>query len=168
MKMFVWRHRDKAEIASAVLEGIWEVRRKYGGGQSRRLLIKVVSGKVIDRLREAGYISRPHVKWRGGGAHGDALNFVERIPDLHDRPCNLRDAAEYEDLVRSISGVLDLPAESVRVLKEYNPEYLHVQGSRTIREQNRTSHVLWKIRRSAARHRAVLMGLFGIDQKNHQ
>lgn len=162
MQMFWRKHRDRAEIASAVLEGIWEVRRGCSGDLPRGLLVRVVARRIIDRLREVGYISRPHVKWRGGGAHGDALNFVERIPDFYDRPHTARDVAEYEDLVRSIAGMLNLPAEYVKVLKEYDPNSLHVKGGHTAREQNRTSYILWRIRTRAARHRMELTRLFGV------
>jgi DNA-directed RNA polymerase specialized sigma24 family protein len=162
MQRFWRRHRDRAEIESAVLEGIWEVRKKFGANQPKQLLARVVLRTVIDRLREVGYISRPHQKWRGGGAHGDALNFVERIPDFYDRPHTARDVAEYEDLVRSIAGMLNLPAEYVKVLKEYDPNSLHVKGGHTAREQNRTSYILWRIRTRAARHRMELTRLFGV------
>jgi hypothetical protein len=163
MKMFAQRHRDRAEIASAVLEGIWEVRKKFGANQSKRLLARVVLRTVIDRLREVGYVYRPHQKWSGGGVHGDALNFVERTPDFYDWPHTARDVTEYEDLVRAISFTLDLPAEYVKVLKAYDPNTLHVMGGRGYQarhERQRESHVLWLIRTRAAKHRTALERLF--------
>lgn len=168
MKVFGRRHRDQAEITSAILEGLWDFRRLYGGNKSKHLLFRVVLRRVIDRLREIGYAPRPHVKWAGGGAHGDALNFVKRIPDYPDQPYTRHDAVGYEDLIQSISKIIDLSPEDVNVLKSYDPNLLHMRHRRARREQQRESYVLWNIRKRAARHRADLMKLFGSEGGPHE